>query len=596
MIIFSYKKLVLLLYIILTALQLMTETLAEPPVNYGDVNAGTVNNPFLIANLANLRWLSETPEYWNKTSFAHYHFMQIADIDAYETRYWHDGRGFNPIGYRCVCTPFACQTAFRGYYNGNNLTISNLYINNPTSVLSICGYPRIGMFGRTERSVIKNIRLINIEYILTASNVHRPSIWNIGGLIATAHNTSISNSSTSGYIMVDLDNVEEHLVLVGGLISFGSESTIENSYSTVHIIENTETGVIGGLAGYLIMVDIRNSFFYGTIESYYQKENSGGLVGTDTTRSSLKNNYVSGSSVFANVNSFIGSLIASNIESNLWDTETTGIEHLYNTAEGGFNLNNNYGLSSIELKQAETYIELGWDFDTIWTIEPSINDGYPYLQSFLHPTTKAGIITGKITTVNGTALEGVVVSLRGTDFRMISDADGTYSFLFAPVGIRTVMAAKNGYVLYESDEFEIEEGITTEHNFSMQINERFSEPPSNYHESNAGTIHNPFLISNLANLRWLSETRKYWGVPRYNNGIVRYYFLQTADIDAYETRYWNQKSGFNQIGIAPSSVVPPGEELYFFGDYDEVVLPSKMYLSIILNQTTKAFLVEQQTH
>ena len=51
--------------------------------------------------------------------------------------------------------------------------------------------------------------------------------------------------------------------------------------------------------------------------------------------------------------------------------------------------------------------------------------------------------------------------------------------------------------------------------------------PTNYYEIDAGTEENPYLISNLGNLRWLSETREIWGSEE-----TRYHFQQTAEIDA----------------------------------------------------------------
>jgi len=68
-----------------------------------------------------------------------------------------------------------------------------------------------------------------------------------------------------------------------------------------------------------------------------------------------------------------------------------------------------------------------------------------------------------------------------------------------------------------------------------------SIPPSNFYDFYAGSSTNPYLISSLANLRWLSETREMW-----SGG---FYFLQTADIDASETIGWNHGVGFFPIGI-----------------------------------------------
>lgn len=53
-----------------------------------------------------------------------------------------------------------------------------------------------------------------------------------------------------------------------------------------------------------------------------------------------------------------------------------------------------------------------------------------------------------------------------------------------------------------------------------------------------GTLSNPFLISNLNDLRYLSEHKAHWSR----------FFLQTQDIDASETITWNSGKGFFPIG------------------------------------------------
>ena len=55
----------------------------------GDGNPG---NAYLITTLAELRWVSESPDEWNKA------FRIAADIDAAETASWNGGLGFSPIG------------------------------------------------------------------------------------------------------------------------------------------------------------------------------------------------------------------------------------------------------------------------------------------------------------------------------------------------------------------------------------------------------------------------------------------------------------------------------------------------------------------
>ena len=103
-------KLVLALQILLfIAFTALCEHNAVPPVE----GNGSYANP-RIENLK-LRWLSEDSTLWK------YHFVQVTDINAAETRYWNDGAGFSPIGNENV--------QFTGSYNGKGHRIDSLFIN-----------------------------------------------------------------------------------------------------------------------------------------------------------------------------------------------------------------------------------------------------------------------------------------------------------------------------------------------------------------------------------------------------------------------------------------------------------------------------------
>ena len=93
---------------------------------------------------------------------------------------------------------------------------------------------------------------------------------------------------------------------------------------------------------------------------------------------------------------------------------------------------------------------------------------------------------------------------------------------------------------------------------SSLYSETTAERPVNYGSERAGSRDNPFLISTLGNLRWLSQTSRYWG-----HGTTRFYFLQTNDIDATETKNWSEGMGFMPIGADAWDSKQP-----FMGRYD----------------------------
>ena len=100
------------------------------PANWGQADAGTEANPYLIANLGNLRWMSEMSSEWWIDQHTRVHFRQTANINAAETEIWNDGQGFRPIGHDAHVgqAPFIRSNWFIGAYNGNNHIISNLCI------------------------------------------------------------------------------------------------------------------------------------------------------------------------------------------------------------------------------------------------------------------------------------------------------------------------------------------------------------------------------------------------------------------------------------------------------------------------------------
>ncbi|MGI6425200.1 MAG: GLUG motif-containing protein [Tepidanaerobacteraceae bacterium] len=152
----------------------------------------------------------------------------------------------------------------------------------------------------------------------------------------------------------------------------------------------SEGDCIGGLVGENWSGKIRESFSSGTVTGY---DYTGGLVGSNSdeitacysTCTVNGNSDVGGlvggntgpiSYSFAvgavNGNSKIGGLVGSNTGGTdigcYWDTETSG----QSTSACGT------GQSTANMKKQETFI--GWDFDDVWGINGSDNNGYPFLR------------------------------------------------------------------------------------------------------------------------------------------------------------------------------------------------------------------------
>jgi len=399
-----YNKLSFMLIIAFSFTALFSETLAEVPSNYYEENVGTIDNPYQINSLANLRWLSETEEFY--TEFGepnpHLYFIQTENIDASETIIWNDGRGFKSIGLHSLehnaWGEDVTIRCFHGQYNGQNYVISGLHIRytgaDYTDVQAYdVGGPTIGLFGYSYHSELINIHLEDINYqILDLLNLN---VW-IGSLAGCFNEGLISNCSVTGNIFIEGENSNAD-ILQGGLTGQIISTNLTCSFSKVNIFDNSESSsIIGGLVGYITYPAIlTNSFFYGNIIKTTPGVQQGGLIGhiilpfpgtPPSVIVAIENCYVASTGEFVNARGIVGtvnmreyypeSLI---VADTFWDIDTTGALLPYYPLSFGI-IVNAIGLPTPQMQQAETYIQAGWDFDEVWAIDPYINNGYPYLQ------------------------------------------------------------------------------------------------------------------------------------------------------------------------------------------------------------------------
>ncbi|MCL2063970.1 MAG: T9SS type A sorting domain-containing protein [Candidatus Cloacimonetes bacterium] len=278
-----------------------SETLAEPPSNFHDHNAGSEENPFLIANLANLRWLSETHDVWGGiddmgNQRTKYFFRQTADIDATETKEWNDG--FKPIGSSTYNYIPLINDYFRGNFNGNDHVIKNLYITSQY-VPSPIHFIHTAMFSIVFESFIENINLDN-AFIYS----YDQEDWNVGALIGESRNTTIKNCSVNAEILVErTDKMVHQAYRIGGLIGLASNSDVINSSfsGNINIPLNKSApnniSFIGGLVGessdYSLINECNSSgsIIVGNLDNHsYILSNLGGLIG-NASRTHIEHSY-----------------------------------------------------------------------------------------------------------------------------------------------------------------------------------------------------------------------------------------------------------------------------------------------------------------
>lgn len=328
---------------------------------------GTHADPYLISTLANLAYIQNN-SFWNQPKF----FLQTADIDATPTSTWNGGTGWMPIWYFC------------GNYNGQNHSISNLYINRAESSYQ-------ALWGDTRNNaVIRNLRLIAVN--ITGGT-------NVAPLVAYGNSTTISNCSSTGTIN-GYDSA-------GGIAGTSHTNNISYCNSSCTITGRSGGWSAGGISGYGYLTQINNCYFTGTLAG---DTKVGGIAGY-YIESSITNCYSAASvTAVSQGGGLVGSKYTSSITNSFWDLDTSN----QSTSQGGT------GKHTYEMQTKTTYLNTGWDFKAesangtaeIWNIGNSRNGGYPYLnwQYSSDPadnpaalsTAAAGNVNHSSATANGT--------------------------------------------------------------------------------------------------------------------------------------------------------------------------------------------------
>lgn len=242
---------------------------------------GTVNKPFLISTAAELAWFRDhvNENYDNVKSSA----KLTADIDLSDFCHAADDskieKSWVPIG--------NSNNKYQGTFDGNNKTITNLYIN--ASQLNV------GLFGCTYEGTIKNL---TFEY----ANVTNTNNY-VGVLVgkafggSTLQNIKISNTcqikggkytgGIAGYLDGNAYNCVncakvQGIQYIGGLC--GYYSRISNSINSMTACANygnvTASSLgVGGLVGYFDSGTIQDCANYGGVKG---TERVAGMVGSVT--------------------------------------------------------------------------------------------------------------------------------------------------------------------------------------------------------------------------------------------------------------------------------------------------------------------------
>lgn len=386
-------------FLLLVLLMLIYTLRAQTPVTPASGN-GTPENPYRISCLDHLYWMASDTARWSA------HYIQTEDIDASETQSWFpDGSdrnyGWQPVGYHEYYYSYNTEDdtwniagqnyrPFSGSYNGNGFAISNLHIDRDSIFYEVPAARDssiyIGLFGLLDGATVRD---------LTCRNFNVSGREEVGGLAGNAVNSQITHCRISGTVSGSSG--------IGGLVGYSRGSAIKRCSANVTV----NGSLAGGLAGTLVGSDAVASYScsygsvsglsmnggltgrndHGSIQNCYSfctvngGAYAGGLVGFDDFDSNIMTSYSAG---VVSGSEYVGGLVGfrlvsgtpTNVYDSFWNINLSG----QNSSAGGS------GKTASEMQDSSTYINAGWDLDTVWAMHPAVNGAYPYLQATGVPT------------------------------------------------------------------------------------------------------------------------------------------------------------------------------------------------------------------
>ena len=237
---------------------------------------GTEADPFLIENAQQLAYLAYRVNNGLDAGGGHvsdhdYHYKLMVDVDlnGSEDFQW------TPIGYWNSDADYQC---FGGNLDGNNHTVSGLYINS----VADC----VGFIATTDGATVMDLQLYGETVYTTGSQA--------GGIIGADYSlnslTCITNCSSN------ITNGISASQNAGGIVGLSRIVNIINCHSTgsVSIISNNYNASSGGIIGCAVSSTIiTNCYNKGKITGFFY--NTGGIVGRTTSNSiSITNCYNTG--------------------------------------------------------------------------------------------------------------------------------------------------------------------------------------------------------------------------------------------------------------------------------------------------------------
>ncbi len=238
----------------------------------GIEGSGTEGDPYRIYSAETMKYMADRVNSDIHSQYADKHFRLENNIDLSVYEYYDEEKGWTPIG--------SSQYPFKGYFDGNNKTITGLYINCTDN-------DYVGLFGYVENGIVKNLTFegasINgksyvgalagyvengtVDNFVNTGTISGTGIY-VGGVVGYVHSGKVKNCISTG-------NITGNNTYVGGVVGYAEGGTVENCISSGNITGNNT--YVGGMVGYVHSSTVENCISIGSVSG--SNTYAGGVVG-----------------------------------------------------------------------------------------------------------------------------------------------------------------------------------------------------------------------------------------------------------------------------------------------------------------------------
>ena len=344
------------LFSLLLSLAMLSSLLVIPAAAKGPEDAvapvyNAAENVYEISTPAQLMYLSGT---WKEGAPRDGNYVLTADIDMAG---W---EGFKPIASEK-------EEGYLGTFDGRFHAIRNLTIDYPKKYVGLFGY--VG--NENDQAYVKNVAMLDCEI---------RGQQNVGGIAGVTYGT-ITGCVVTGHVWVDDLSNSHTSGGIAGKVKEGEGPIIghvENCYVNAKLEAPYDVGGIAGIqdgGGY-----VGNSFAAGSVNAYGENGSAGGIAGSFNAGDHIVGCVSAQTSISGtkNVDKIVGQLddeAATNISGNIaWEgTLLAGNEPAFQPIQWE-------DVSAQVLQTKQTYVDLGWDFDKVWTWSDTLQQ--PILQGY----------------------------------------------------------------------------------------------------------------------------------------------------------------------------------------------------------------------